>query len=93
VIRIGAAPDATGFVEQIAFLGIRTAAGYNAWRVRQIINRVDNLGFEGDFMAYMITIADLDDFPFFLCHRLLQVTFIVYGISGKVASDRRHEWG
>jgi len=70
VIWIGAAPDAGGLIEHIAFLGVVAAAGIYAWHIRKKIDRVNQFGFECHFVPNVVAIMYLDHFPFFLCHIL-----------------------
>jgi hypothetical protein len=68
VIGVGAAPDTSRLIEQIAFPRIGAPPGLDAWGIWKVVGGVEQLSFERDLVTNVITIMNFGDFPFFLCH-------------------------
>lgn len=92
VIRIGAAPLADGFVDQIACLGVGTASGKDARRlVGQMLCRINHFRFERDLMTDVLAVLDLVNLPGLICHVSLLTVFPVYRKGNENSSDTRHK--
>ena len=70
VIRVRAAPGATGFVGAIACQSVRTAASqHSGGLVGKVLGGVNQFGFQGDLMPDVLAVRDLIDFPSAEGHR------------------------